>query len=208
MTNRADAVWRAVMGPVGPKQGGATMAVAAAAALVVGRRTLREKGPVAAIVTGVVAFDLVGGMVSFRLESTRRQYAGHDVRQRLLFAAAHVQPFVLPITGQGNWSRAAVRYGLALAATAALEAFTPTRPGRGMIADALGAALALADLASDRSKQRWLGPVYLIKLVGGHGGVGTKTGSNPRRTVIWENDRSPGRPPPGAERCRWRSRPM
>lgn len=33
---------------------------------------------------------------------------------------------------------------------------------------ALGAVLAAADLATDRSAQRWLGPVWYLKLVAGH----------------------------------------
>ena len=57
---RATAAWRALMGPVSPAQGGATVAIAAAAAVGIGACTGRRVGWRTGLLTAVVALDLVG----------------------------------------------------------------------------------------------------------------------------------------------------
>ena len=168
---RATAAWRALMGPVSPAQGGATVAIAAAAAVGIGVGTGRRVGWRTGLLTAVVALDLVGGLISFQLPPTRAAYAQHSPQQRLGFVALHLQPFVLPLTRQGSWSRAAIRYGSALAATVGLELAGSRLPKRRLVANALAAGFAAVDFATDASPQRWFGPVYLAKLIGGHGGI-------------------------------------
>ena len=99
---RATAAWRALMGPVSPAQGGATVAIAAAAAVGIGASTRRRVGWRTGLLTAVVALDLVGGLISFQLPPTRAAYAQHSPQQRLGFVALHLQPFVLPLTRQGE----------------------------------------------------------------------------------------------------------
>lgn len=162
--------WRALMGPVSAPQAAAALAGAGTAAVTIGRRTAHRRGAARGLALGAVAFDLVGGLISFQLPPTRAAYARHGMRERLGFVAVHVQPFVLPLCGDGSWARASARYLAALAATVALEA-GPERGSRRLAANALAVALAALDAATDRSPQRWLGPVYLLKVVGGHAGV-------------------------------------
>ncbi len=64
---RATAAWRALMGPVSPAQDGATVAIAAAAAVGIGACTGRRVGWRTGLLTAVVALDLVGGLISFQL---------------------------------------------------------------------------------------------------------------------------------------------
>lgn len=125
-----------------------------------------------------VAVDLVGGLVAFQLRPTREQYGRTSLGSRLTFALVHVQPFAVPLAGQGSWRRAAVRYVATVGSTAALELLPVRAASRRGVANTLGAALSAVDLASDGSPQRWFGPVYLMKVIGGHGGI---PGSAPLR---------------------------
>ncbi|MFW6187661.1 MAG: hypothetical protein ACOC84_06680 [Actinomycetota bacterium] len=56
-----------------------------------------------------------------------------------------------------------------MACTAALAVVAPGH--RRPAGTALGALLALADLVQPCGRQRWLGPMYLTKLVAGHGSL-------------------------------------
>ncbi|MGC5615086.1 hypothetical protein [Georgenia sp. Z1491] len=145
--------------------------MATASALAVGVRTARRSGWLRGSLVGAVAFDLVGGLVAFQLPATRERYSMKAMRSRLTFALVHVQPFALPLLGEGSWRRAGLRCSTAVASTVALERLAPRSPGRRLIANGVAAALSLVDLATDSSRQRWFGPVFTMKVVGGHGGI-------------------------------------
>ena len=101
------------------------------------------------------------------VSATRERYRSSSLADRLGLAAAHVQCLALPPAGEGTWSRALARWAGVVGATAVLQAVVPERRRRAA-GTALGAVLAAADLATDRSAQRWLGPVWHLKLVAGH----------------------------------------
>ncbi|GAA1129551.1 hypothetical protein GCM10009670_22690 [Citricoccus alkalitolerans] len=88
-----------------------------------------------------------------------------------MFALVHLQPFLLPLFGEGSWARAALRYATAFLATTALERFVPRSASRRFVANGVAAALSSADFTTDKSQQRWFGPVYLMKVIGGHSGI-------------------------------------
>lgn len=159
------------MGPVDGGASAAVLSVATLAGLAVARRTRAGAGTGRALLLGVLAFDLVGGLVAFQLRATRDQYARHAPRSRLGFVAGHLHPFLLPLAGQGGWGRAAARYVAAVGATVVLDGTLQTSPRRRAVGSALALALSAGDLLTDRSAQRWFGPVYLCKLVGGHGSI-------------------------------------
>ncbi len=144
-------------------------AALSAAAAAVG--TSRRLGGGRGTVVGLVAFDLVGGLVAFQMRGTREKYAQSPLRSRLIFAVAHVQPIVLPLIADGSWRRAAARYLAAVSMTAALELVVPPRMPRRLTANGVGLVLSTLDLVSGPATQRWLGPVYLMKVVGGHAGI-------------------------------------
>ncbi|WP_425307659.1 hypothetical protein AADG42_02515 [Ammonicoccus fulvus] len=171
MANRARSFWNRLMGNVTPIEGAVALASAGVSAAVVGVSTARRVGWIRGLVMGVVAFDLCGGLVSFQLGSTREEYAHHSDRRRLVFVLVHLQPFVLPLVGQGTWGRAGVRYAAAVGGTLALERVGMRPEHRRPVANGSALALAVADLMAASPDQRWLGPVYLLKLVGGHGGI-------------------------------------
>lgn len=147
------------------------LGAAAAGAVAVGVNTVRRAGVGRSALLSCVAFDLVGGLIAFQLQPTREQYREASLQSRLAFALVHVQPFAVPLTGQGSWRRAALRYTAAVASTVALEVTLPRADSRRVAANMLAASLSFIDLASDTSQQRWFGPVYLMKVIGGHGGV-------------------------------------
>ena len=163
--------WTSLVGPLSRTESAAVLGSAGVTAAVVGVRTARRSGPVRGGLMAVVAADLAGGLVTFQLRPTRRKYGASSLRSRLTFVLVHVQPFLLPALGLGSWQRAALRYGAAVGSTAALELVPAGEPARRRLATAVAATLSVADVASDTSTQRWFGPVYLIKVVGGHGGI-------------------------------------
>lgn len=147
------------------------LAAAASSAVAVFASTSPRIGPARGAAIGAVAFDLVGGLVAFQLRPTREKYSASSLRSRMVFALAHVQPFLLPVLGEGSWRRAAARYTTAVIATAVLERCAPHSPSRWAVANSLAAASSVADLATGESQQRWFGPVYLMKVIGGHPGI-------------------------------------
>lgn len=147
------------------------LAAAASSAAAVFASTSPRAGAARGAAIGVVAFDLVGGLVAFQFRPTREKYSASSLRSRLAFALAHVQPFLLPILGEGSWRRAAARYATAVIATAALERCAPRSPCRRLVANSAAAAFSVADLATSESRHRWFGPVYLMKVIGGHSGI-------------------------------------
>lgn len=163
--------WTRLVGPLSRTESAAVLGAAGATAAVVGATTARRSGPLRGSLMAAVAADLAGGLVTFQLRSTRVQYGASSLASRLTFAVVHVQPFLLPALGQGSWRRAAFRYGTAVGATGLLELIPAAEPARRRLAIALAATLSLADVASDHSPQRWFGPVYLMKVIGGHGGI-------------------------------------
>ncbi|WP_295017962.1 hypothetical protein [uncultured Micrococcus sp.] len=170
MTERGDVaarVWRGLVEPLGRAESAAVLGVAAVTGLAVARQTGTRRGPGAALLLGAVAVDVTGGMVAFQLPATRERYRSSSLADRLGLAAAHVQCLALPPAGEGTWSRALARWAGVVGATAVLQAVVPERRRRAA-GTALGAVLAAADLATDRSAQRWLGPVWYLKLVAGH----------------------------------------
>lgn len=117
---------------------------------------------------GFQAFDLVGGLVAFQWPGTRSKYAGGTGLGRLAFPVLHVQPYSVPLAGEGSWTVAAGRHLAAVASTAALDQIEMEPQRRRATANLVAAGLSLCDLAVTDSRQRWFGPVYLFKVVGGH----------------------------------------
>ena len=148
------------------------LGAASVSALAVGLSAGSRDGAVKGAVAAGLAFDLVGGLVALHWPSNRRAFARKDIPERLLFTGIHVQPFVLPAIGQGTWSHATRRYLTALGASAALELFVPRSRLRPAIATAAAAVLAVEDWRRGRGRRnRWLGPVLLLKLISGHAGI-------------------------------------
>ena len=148
------------------------LGAASVSALAVGLSAGSRDGAVKGAVAAGLAFDLVGGLVALHWPSNRRAFARKDIPERLLFTGIHVQPFVLPAIGQGRWSHATRRYLTALGASAALELFVPRSRLRPAIATAAAAVLAVEDWRRGRGRRnRWLGPVLLLKLISGHAGI-------------------------------------
>ncbi len=164
-------MWREVVGPLGSNGSVAVLTCAALSATAAAVGTSRRRGVGRGTVVGLVAFDLVGGLVAFQMRGTREKYAQSSLRSRLIFAVAHVQPIVLPLIADGSWRRAAARYLAAVSTTAALELVLPPRMPRRLTANGVGLVLSTLDLVSGSSTQRWFGPVYLMKVVGGHAGI-------------------------------------
>lgn len=168
---RKRTAWARLVGPLTGAQSAAVLAVAAAGAAAIGKHTARRTAVGRGVLLAVVAFDLIGGLVAFQLTPTREQYRKTSLRSRLVFTGVHLQPFVLPAVGQGTWKRAALRYAAAVASTVALETALPRAGSRRIVANLLAASLSVADVATDDSQQRWFGPVYLMKVIGGHAGI-------------------------------------
>ncbi|WP_159619570.1 hypothetical protein [Arthrobacter zhaoguopingii] len=156
---------------MGRNASAAVLACATLSATAAAAGTFRRIGVGRGTVVGLVAFDLVGGLVAFQMRGTREKYAQSPLRSRLVFAVAHVQPIVLPLIADGSWRRAAARYLAAVSMTAALELVVPPRMPRRLTANGVGLALSTLDLVSGPSTQRWFGPVYLMKVIGGHAGI-------------------------------------
>lgn len=161
-------LWRSIVGELTPAQSAAVLSCAASSALGVGLRTVRRAGPLRGAVMGFQAFDLVGGLVAFQWPGTRSKYAGGTGRGRLAFPVLHVQPYSVPLAGEGSWTVAAGRHLAAVASTAALDQIEMEPQRRRATANLVAAGLSLCDLAVTDSRQRWFGPVYLFKVVGGH----------------------------------------
>lgn len=167
----AAAVWQGLVGPLGPGSSALVLGTAGLVATAVAART-RHDGAWPAAVMAVVAFDLAGGLVAFQFPATRDSYAHSSRIARLGFAAAHVQAFAVPLVSQGTWASAARRYLSAMGASALLESALPDSPKRRVAGQALALALSAADVVlASGEKQRWLGPVILLKVVGGHASI-------------------------------------
>lgn len=172
MQNRLlSGAWHDLVGPLDRGASAVVLVVSAAAAAAVSVPTSRRAGVARGTVAGIIAFDLVGGLVAFQLPASRQKYARSTLRSRMTFALAHVQPFALPILGEGSLPRAAARYSTAVLATAALERFAPRTASRRVLANSVAALASTADVLTDVSDQRWFGPVYLMKVIGGHAGI-------------------------------------
>lgn len=156
------------MGELTPAQSAAVLSFAADSALGVGLRAVRRAGPLRGAVMGFQAFDLVGGLVAFQCAGTRSKYADGTGLRRLAFPVLHVQPYTVPLAGEGSWTVAAGRHLPAVASTAALDQVEMKPRSRRVTANIVAAGLSLCDLAVADSRQRWFGPVYLFKVVGRH----------------------------------------
>lgn len=163
--------WSELVGRLGKLESAVVLAAAAGGAVSVGVNTARQTTPARGAFLGAIAFDLIGGLVAFQLEPTRRRYVGSSFLSRLKFALVHLQPFAVPLIGEGSWKRATFRYAVSVASTLALESIRPHRPSRRRYANVLAAIVSIVDLVQTPSQQRWLGPVYLMKVIGGHGGI-------------------------------------
>lgn len=169
MGARLDRAWTDLVGRLSPAQSALVLGGAAAGAVLVAVRTVdRGDGWPARLLMAGVAADLVGGLITFQLGPTRERYAETAVASRLGFVAAHLQPFALPLIGQGSWRRAGARYATVLLTSAAVEAAALSPTTRRRIATAVGVAAALMDVVTAPPGQRWFGPVYHLKLIGGH----------------------------------------
>ncbi len=159
--------WRGLVGPLGAASSAAVLGAAGVGVAAVTRSTReRRSWPVAGVV-GVVAADLIGGMVAFQIPETRRHYAETSLGSRLVLAIGHVQCFALPLLGEGTWGRALKRWAGVVCGTMLLQSFVAEQDRR-LVGSALALFLGSADLATDLTRQRWFGPVWAVKLVAGH----------------------------------------
>jgi hypothetical protein len=123
----------------------------------------------ATIASAVMAADLVGGVWTNMTPSCKRWYhrPGQGTRQLLLFATAHLHPYVL-----GRWHPRGWRYGLAhhtfvVAATVAVT-LAPTRHSPTVAKVAALAGIALDRLLTPAPGCGWAMPAYYLKLLPGH----------------------------------------
>ena len=148
------------------------LSAAVASGLVAGLAARRRGGTVQGAVAAMIAFDLTGGMVAFHQPATRCVYARRNLAARLLFTGMHAHPFLLAMTGQGTWKQALCRYLEVNATTAALELLVPRSRIRPVLATVIAVLLAGMDWRNSPGQQnRWLGPVFLLKLISGHAGI-------------------------------------
>lgn len=120
---------------------------------------------------GLAAFDLCGGLVAFQFRPTREKYSRSPLQARMLFALVHLQPFLLPVLGEGSWRQATMRYATAVTSTAVLERFPPRSNSCRVLSNCAAAILSAVDLACGKSQQSWFGPIYLMKVIGGHASI-------------------------------------
>lgn len=169
--------WRwttaALVGPE-PSQGEVTATMAAAlvgTGIAVGACAASGLPWIATAVVGLVAFDFFGGATATTTAAGKRRYHGPErpPRHRLLFVAAHVQPFVLALfVPDLGWWTAAALYLVALAGAVAIG-FAPhtVREPVALGATVTGSAAALVLLPVPDGLV-WLAPVMLVKLLIGH----------------------------------------
>ncbi|WP_154674333.1 hypothetical protein [Nakamurella lactea] len=159
--------WTRLVGPASRAESVAILVPAVIGGALVARSTARRRGLVRGAAAAAVAVDLIGGVVAFQTSSARSRYAESTASARMLFTAAHLQPAIMPLIGEGNWPTATRRYLLSLGGSALL---TRMPAARRRVA---GLAVTLAAVAIERigatGTDRWLGPVYLTKLLAGHG---------------------------------------
>ncbi|WP_432510598.1 hypothetical protein [Kineococcus sp. SYSU DK001] len=122
-----------------------------------------------------MALDLWGGAWCNNTPAAARWYhrPGQGPRQRLLFCAAHLHPFVLAWldgapAGRWRWRRAVAEYGYVLVSATAIEGVRDPRTRRvvGVLATAGGVVLWRVLGASPGAP--WFAPVYFTKLLAGH----------------------------------------
>ena len=195
---------KSLLGVADPEAAVPVLGAASVSALAVGLSAASRDGAAKGAVAAGLAFDLVGGLVALHWPSNRRAFTRKGIPERLLFTGLHVQPFVLPAIGQGTWGHAARRYLTALGVSAALELLVPRSRLRPAIATAAAAVLAVEDWRRGRGwRNRWLGPVLLLKLIGGHagirrsGGVPTRSGERSRQRGRRKAGGVDRRDPPG-----------
>lgn len=164
-------LWSSLVGSLGGCESVVVLITATSAASGIFYTTCRRAGMARGVGVGLIAFDLWGGLAAFQFQPTREQYSRSPLRSRMLFALGHVQPFLLPVLGEGSWRAATTRYATAVASTVVLERFLPHSASRRVVANSAAAAFSVADLVFGESGQCWFGPVYLMKVVGGHSGI-------------------------------------
>lgn len=106
-TDRAETAWSELVGPLGKLESAVVLAAATGGAVSVGVNTARQTTPSRGAFLGAIAFDLIGGLITFQLEPTRGRYVSSSFLSRLKFALVHLQPFALPLIGEGSWKRRA-----------------------------------------------------------------------------------------------------
>ncbi len=171
--------WGRLVGPLGAGRSAGVVSAAALGTTLVAVHTKRRNGLRAATTMAPVAFDLIGGLITFQLAPTRAKYADAPLRARMMFVGAHLQPLAVPVVGGGSWKRAMARYATAIVATTTLETVLANHPRRRLVANLIAAGVSAADVATDRGPQRWIGPVYLMKVIGGHGGIPRNDADSP-----------------------------
>lgn len=91
---------------------------------------------------------------AFQWPGTRSKYTGGTGLGRLAFPVLHVQPYSVPLAGEGSWTVAAGRHLAAVASTAALDQIEVEPQRRRATANLFAAGLSLCDLAVADSRQR------------------------------------------------------
>ncbi len=130
-----------------------------------------------------VAVDVVGGVAANALGPAKRQYHGppppdagrgaRTLRHPVLFAAAHVHPFVLVLVLPGDaWGWALLWYAACVAGSAVVHA-APLHLARPLAFAVLAALLVVpwaltAPAVAAPDGLAWFGPVLACKLVAAH----------------------------------------
>ena len=117
----------------------------------------------------LLAFDLVGGVAANATVAATRQYHRPDAGYRpLLFAASHVQPFVVALVFPDyGWSLAAILYAAACVGVLGVL-LMPAALKRAFALGYCAVAMALLPIFAPPAAFAWLAPAYLIKLVAAH----------------------------------------
>jgi hypothetical protein len=117
----------------------------------------------------VVAFDLVGGVAANATVAAARQYHRRDAPYRpLLFAAGHIQPFVMALAFPTyGWSQAAALYATACLGVLGVL-LVPVAIKRAFALGYCAVALGLLPMLGEPAGLVWLAPAFLIKLVAAH----------------------------------------
>lgn len=178
MEPRRPSLWTQLVGDLDAAQSFCVMGAAAVVTHAVWRDT-RSRGLGRAVAMAVTAWDLVGGLVAFQMPPTRAKYARAGSRERMIFVLLHGQPFVVPLSGEGRFSTAAGRY-LAVLGGAAVADRLISQKQRLIWSLGLAGLLVTVDLVATRDEQqRWLGPTYFMKLLGGHASIQAPAVQNP-----------------------------
>lgn len=117
----------------------------------------------------IIAFDLVGGVAAnATLASTRQYHRENQPYRPLLFAAAHIQPFVLALVlPAAGWLQALALWLAGLAGVLG-TVLAPSPIKRAFALGYCALTMSLFAALGQPDGLAWLAPAFLLKLVAAH----------------------------------------